>query len=42
MWDDVLDAAAAGPWSFRQWNVDRPEGEDVRSRSAISCPSPTG
>ncbi|MFE1272497.1 hypothetical protein [Streptomyces sp. NPDC058758] len=27
---DVLDAAAADPWGFRQWNEDDPEGEDVR------------
>ncbi|MFD4392636.1 hypothetical protein [Streptomyces sp. NPDC058495] len=27
---DVLDAAAADPWGFRQFNADDPEGEDVR------------
>ncbi|MER7540147.1 hypothetical protein ABTX77_36025 [Streptomyces sp. NPDC097704] len=27
---DVLDAAAGDPWGFGQWNVDDPEGEDVR------------
>ncbi|MFD8009510.1 hypothetical protein [Streptomyces sp. NPDC058955] len=27
---DVLDAAAADPWGFRQWNADDPEGDDVR------------
>ncbi|MGW5679543.1 hypothetical protein ACWEV4_31455 [Streptomyces sp. NPDC003860] len=30
---DVLDAAAADPWGFRQWNTDDPEGEDVRHAS---------
>ncbi|MFJ8010825.1 hypothetical protein [Streptomyces fagopyri] len=30
---DVLDAAAADPWGFRQWNADDPEGEDVRYAS---------
>ncbi|MCX5443811.1 MULTISPECIES: hypothetical protein [unclassified Streptomyces] len=30
---DVLDAAAADPWGFRQWNADDPEGEDVRLAS---------
>ncbi|WP_103529061.1 hypothetical protein [Streptomyces sp. SM12] len=27
---DVLDAAAADPWGFRQFNTDDPEGKDVR------------
>lgn len=27
---DVLDAAAADPWGFAQWNPADPEGEDVR------------
>ncbi|WP_371097237.1 hypothetical protein [Streptomyces sanglieri] len=27
---DVLDAAAANPWGFRQFNADDSEGEDVR------------
>ncbi|MFD5796466.1 hypothetical protein ACFWIO_23650 [Streptomyces diastatochromogenes] len=27
---DVLDTAAAGPWGFRPWDADDPEGEDVR------------
>ncbi|MFJ2419941.1 hypothetical protein [Streptomyces brevispora] len=27
---DVLDAAAADPWGFREFNADDPEGEDVR------------
>ncbi|MCX4428442.1 hypothetical protein [Streptomyces mirabilis] len=30
---DVLDAAAADPWGFGQWNADDPEGEDVRYAS---------
>ncbi|GAA0272409.1 hypothetical protein GCM10010302_07520 [Streptomyces polychromogenes] len=30
---DVLDAAAADPWGFKQWNADDPEGEDVRYAS---------
>jgi hypothetical protein len=30
---DVLDAAAAAPWGFRQFNADDPEGEDVRYAS---------
>jgi hypothetical protein len=30
---DVLDAAAADPWGFRQWNTGDPEGEDVRHAS---------
>ncbi|MFF8545057.1 type II toxin-antitoxin system RelE/ParE family toxin [Streptomyces werraensis] len=30
---DVLDAAAADPWSFEQWNADDREGEDVRHAS---------
>jgi hypothetical protein len=30
---DVLDAAAADPWGFRQWDVGDPEGEDVRIAS---------
>lgn len=30
---DVLDAAAADPWGFLQWNADDPEGEDVRYAS---------
>ncbi|MFJ3762487.1 hypothetical protein [Streptomyces sp. NPDC090080] len=30
---DVLDAAAADPWGFRQFNADDPEGEDVRYAS---------
>ncbi|UDM05511.1 hypothetical protein [Streptomyces longhuiensis] len=29
---DVLDAAAADPWGFRQWNADA-DGEDVRYAS---------
>ncbi|MGW3268523.1 hypothetical protein [Streptomyces sp. NPDC001056] len=28
LWD-VLDAVAADPWGFRQWNTDDHEGEDV-------------
>ncbi|MFD3557039.1 hypothetical protein ACFWWA_33785 [Streptomyces goshikiensis] len=31
---DLLDAAAADPWGFRQWDPDDPEGEDVRIASA--------
>ncbi|MFF4427060.1 hypothetical protein ACFY04_41045 [Streptomyces sp. NPDC001549] len=31
---DLLDAAAAAPWGFRQWDPDDPEGEDVRIASA--------
>ncbi|MFE4257965.1 hypothetical protein [Streptomyces sp. NPDC056883] len=30
---DVLDAAVADPWGFRQWNPDDPEGRDVRLAS---------
>ncbi|MFK0258641.1 hypothetical protein [Streptomyces sp. NPDC090445] len=30
---DVLDAAAADPWGFGQFNADDPEGEDVRYAS---------
>ncbi|UQI49887.1 hypothetical protein M1P56_36175 (plasmid) [Streptomyces sp. HU2014] len=30
---DVLDAAAADPWGFRQFNADDREGEDVRHAS---------
>ncbi|MDD9381034.1 hypothetical protein M8Z33_31180 [Streptomyces sp. ZAF1911] len=30
---DVLDAAVADPWGFRQWNPDDPEGQDVRLAS---------
>lgn len=30
---DVLDAAAADPWGFRQWNAQDLEGEDVRYAS---------
>ncbi|MFE7759576.1 hypothetical protein [Streptomyces sp. NPDC057429] len=30
---DVLDAAAADPWGFTQWDADDPEGEDVRIAS---------
>ncbi|MEU7031383.1 hypothetical protein AB0A60_32405 [Streptomyces sp. NPDC046275] len=30
---DVLDAAAAGPWGFPQWDAGDPEGEDVRIAS---------
>jgi len=30
---DVLDAAAAAPWGFHQWNEDDPEGDDVRYAS---------
>ncbi|WP_406511205.1 hypothetical protein OG851_01205 [Streptomyces sp. NBC_00161] len=31
---DLLDAAAAEPWGFRQWDPDDLEGEDVRIASA--------
>ncbi|MGW8359025.1 hypothetical protein ACWGK1_00380 [Streptomyces wedmorensis] len=31
---DLLDAAAADPWGFDQWDPDDPEGEDVRIASA--------
>ncbi|WP_405681127.1 hypothetical protein OG239_00570 [Streptomyces sp. NBC_00868] len=31
---DLLDAAAADPWGFRQWDPDDLEGEDVRIASA--------
>ena len=30
---DLLDAAAADPWGFRQWNPADPEGADVRIAS---------
>ena len=30
---DVLDAAAANPWGFIQWDADDPEGEDIRIAS---------
>ncbi|MEU9496556.1 hypothetical protein AB0D73_32855 [Streptomyces sp. NPDC048215] len=30
---DVLGAAAADPWGFRQWNAEDLEGEDVRYAS---------
>ncbi|MFD4370252.1 hypothetical protein [Streptomyces sp. NPDC058486] len=30
---DVLDAAAAAPWGFPQWDPGDPEGEDVRIAS---------
>ncbi|WP_331730251.1 hypothetical protein [Streptomyces sp. NBC_01174] len=30
---DVLDAAAANPWGFAQWDADDPEGEDIRIAS---------
>lgn len=30
---DVLDAAAANPWGFTQWDADDPEGEDIRIAS---------
>ncbi|WP_327110922.1 hypothetical protein OG206_00290 [Streptomyces sp. NBC_01341] len=30
---DVLDAAAASPWGFTQWDADDPEGEDIRIAS---------
>ncbi|QQM38054.1 hypothetical protein [Streptomyces liliifuscus] len=32
LWD-VLDAAAADPWGFPQWDAGDPEGEDVRIAS---------
>lgn len=31
---DILDAASAGPWGFRQWDTGDPDGEDVRIASA--------
>ncbi|MFF4450805.1 hypothetical protein [Streptomyces sp. NPDC001502] len=31
---DLLDAAAADPWGFAQWDAADPEGEDVRIASA--------
>ncbi|MFJ3875938.1 hypothetical protein ACIPW5_00605 [Streptomyces sp. NPDC090077] len=31
---DLLDAAAAGPWGFRQWDPGDPDGRDVRIASA--------
>ncbi|MER7541111.1 hypothetical protein ABTX77_41180 [Streptomyces sp. NPDC097704] len=31
---DLLDAAAADPWGYPQWDPDDPEGEDVRIASA--------
>ncbi|MEV6582325.1 hypothetical protein AB0M92_29635 [Streptomyces sp. NPDC051582] len=31
---DLLDAAAADPWGFGQWDPADPEGEDVRIASA--------
>ncbi|WP_406486451.1 hypothetical protein [Streptomyces sp. NBC_01563] len=31
---DVLDAAAANPWGFWQFNADDSEGEDVRHATA--------
>ncbi|MFJ3520428.1 MULTISPECIES: hypothetical protein [unclassified Streptomyces] len=31
---DLLDAAAADPWGFRQWDPDDLEGEYVRIASA--------
>ncbi|MFF8271826.1 hypothetical protein ACF059_31295 [Streptomyces sp. NPDC016562] len=31
---DLLDAAAADPWGFAQWDPADPEGEDVRIASA--------
>ncbi|MEU6865822.1 hypothetical protein ABZ924_21600 [Streptomyces sp. NPDC046876] len=31
---DLLDAAAADPWGFGQWDPGDPEGEDVRIASA--------
>ncbi|MDO0929937.1 hypothetical protein QQY24_33135 [Streptomyces sp. TG1A-8] len=37
---DVLDAAAADPWGFRQWDADDPEGEDIRHAS-VGQPSLT-
>ncbi|MFJ1845047.1 hypothetical protein [Streptomyces sp. NPDC088146] len=27
---NIVDAAAADPWGFRQWNSEDHEGEDVR------------
>ncbi|MEU2462381.1 hypothetical protein ABZ604_32975 [Streptomyces sp. NPDC012473] len=30
---DVLDAAAANPWGFKQWDADDPEGDDIRIAS---------
>ncbi|MFF5900967.1 hypothetical protein ACFY8O_34350 [Streptomyces argenteolus] len=30
---DVLDAAAANPWGFTQWDADGPEGEGIRIAS---------
>ncbi|MFJ8871198.1 hypothetical protein ACIRD6_36275 [Streptomyces sp. NPDC102473] len=30
---DVLDAAVADPWGFRQWQADDPEGNDIRHAS---------
>ncbi|MFB6811183.1 MULTISPECIES: hypothetical protein [unclassified Streptomyces] len=30
---ELLDAASADPWGFRQFNADDPEGEDVRHAS---------
>lgn len=30
---DILDAAAADPWGFHQWNPGDPEGRDVRLAS---------
>lgn len=35
---DVLDAAAADPWGFRQFNADDPEGEDVRHATVGQLP----
>ncbi|MFC9595725.1 hypothetical protein ACFTUC_38760 [Streptomyces sp. NPDC056944] len=31
---DLLGAAAADPWGYPQWDLDDPEGEDVRIASA--------
>ncbi|MFD3808637.1 hypothetical protein ACFWTC_34850 [Streptomyces sp. NPDC058619] len=31
---DLLDAAAADPWGFLQWDAGDPEGEDIRIASA--------
>lgn len=28
---DVLDIAVRSPWSWPQWNIEDPEGEDVRA-----------
>ncbi|MFE9853436.1 hypothetical protein ACFYPN_32240 [Streptomyces sp. NPDC005576] len=41
---DVLDAAAADPWGFRQWNSDDPEGADVRHATVgqLSLKRPPG